>query len=361
MSTINLDDIYVNQNVNLPRYTTTQRNGLSPVVGTLIYNTTENYAEAWDGTRWRGFGKAFEPVNFSITAQSYGQNAGTFSVVDEYVNVGATANFGFSGYYKITIPSDSEYQIEAIGTNGGRNGLQNASPLNLAARIVVRTTLAAGTELICVAGQTTNQTTSDAAGTGGGGGTFIAIGSTVATAQPLVVAGGGGGSCYLRTAHDTSRTYANTGRRGRAGVSSGYDPEGHGWPEGFGGRASSGERNIAAWNGGGFFGDGVNGTTVRLGGSNGKGFVNGLQGGLNQGGVGTGGFGGGGGGANNCGYGGGGGGYSGGGSGGYNNGCGGDGGGGGSYYDTASGTTLITAQNIDNNFGFLRIVSVDLL
>lgn len=362
MSTINVEDSFVNKILNLPRYTTTQRNNLTPVVGSLIYNTTENYAEAWNGTSWRGFGKAFEPVNFSITSASYGQNPGTFNVFDEYSNLNATANFGFNGYYKITIPSDSEYELEVRGTNGGFQNVQSSSPECFGSRIVVRTILTAGTELICVSGQTTNQVTSDLTGAGGGGGTFIAIGSTVAQAQPVLIGGGGGGACLNRTAQEVeTRGRANLDRVGRAGLSSGYDPISHGWPEGFGGRATSSERNIAAWNGGGFFGDGVGGTTIRAGGTNGRGFVNGLQGGLNQGGSGTGGFGGGGGGANNCGYGGGGGGYSGGGSGGYNNGCGGHGGGGGSFYDTSAATTLVTRETFDTRFGYLRITSVDLL
>lgn len=36
----------------VPAYTVTQRNSLSPVVGELIYNSTEEEFEIYDGTRW---------------------------------------------------------------------------------------------------------------------------------------------------------------------------------------------------------------------------------------------------------------------------------------------------------------------
>jgi len=296
------------------------------------------------------------PLDFTLEAQSKGQNAGTFAVTDVYTSSNYVADHDFTGYYKITVPATALYEITVRGCSGGHDNGNNFTPENFGAEIVAELELAQGTDLILLAGQSVDTVTSDSNGAGGGGGTFVATGSSVATAQPLVIAGGGGGSCQNRNGQDNARGYANLNQPGRAGDRSGYNAD-PGWPVGFGGIANPNDGvNIAAWNGGGFFGDGQFGTTIRSGGSNGLGFVNGATGGLNQGGTGTGGFGGGGGGANNCGYGGGAGGYSGGGTGGYTNGCGGHGGGGGSYVDANATVTL--SQNISNDFGYIRIRNI---
>ena len=295
------------------------------------------------------------PLDFILEATETGRNPGAFTVTDVENSANAVTDFEFSGYYKITIPANAVYEITARGCSGAQDGVQNTTPVNYGAEIIAEVELTQGTELILLAGQTGGGVTSDSAGAGGGGGTFVATGSSVANAQPLIVAGGGGGSCFNRTGQDDARGYANLNQPGRAGQASGYaaDP---GWPVGEGGLASNNEFNIAAWNGGGFF-TGGSGTSARSGGSHGQGFVEGALGGLNQSGAGQGGgFGGGGGGANNCGYGGGAGGYSGGGSGGYAAGCGGHGGGGGSYVDATASN--VSTQNIDNDFGYIRIRSL---
>lgn len=370
MSQLNVDDLFTNTRLRLPRFTTTQRNTTfpAPEVGTIIFNTTENFGEYWNGTKWNGFGRDSIPVDVQLTATQFGRDADSPLLVDNLGSLDITANWGYNGYYAFEVPSDGIYRITACGCNGRSEGVFLATPENFGAEIVADVFVAAGGVMIFMAGQYGPRNTPDGRGAGGGGMSAVAystntINSTTSVAQaiPLVVGGGGGGGCWNRTGHDPNRGYGNVKAMndmmiGRAGQSSGYTAEGHGWAVGFGGRASSAEFRVASWNGGGFFGDGVNGTTIRSGGSNGQGFVNGGQGGLGEGGQGEGGFGGGGGGANNCGYGGGAGGYSGGGTGGYQNGCGGHGGGGGSYYDTANGT-LVSAQNVDTRYGYIRIQS----
>lgn len=297
-----------------------------------------------------------DPTDFLLEATETGGTPGVFTATDANGNLNLATDFDFPGYYKITIPSNGNYEITVRGCNGTFQGINNSSPENFAAEIIATVPLSAGDELICLAGQTGIGTTSDGEGGGGGGGSFVAIGTSVASAQPLVVAGGGGGSCFNRQGQDNARGYANTGEIGRAGLTSGYSPEGHGWTVGGGGLASNGGgRNIAAWNGGGFFTSG-SGASARGGGTHGQAFILGGLGGVNQSGVNSAGFGGGGGGANNCGYGGGAGGYSGGGSGGYTAGCGGHGGGGGSYTDPSA--TNVSSSNIDNRFGYIKIVSL---
>lgn len=370
MSQLNTDDLFTNSRLRLPRYSTSQRDSTfpSPPFGTMIFNTTENYGEYWSGDKWRGFGRDSIPVNVDLTAANFGRTANNPTLSDNLGTLDITANWGYNGYYAFEVPSDDIYRITACGCNGRSEGVFSATPENFGAEIVADVFVPGGTVMIFMAGQYGPRNTSDGRGAGGGGMSAVAYSNTttnstssVANAIPLVVGGGGGGGCWNRTGHDTARGYGNVKAMddmmiGRAGQSSGYTAEGHGWQVGFGGRATSSENRVASWNGGGFYGDGVGGTTIRGGGSNGKGFVNGGEGGLGQNGQGEGGFGGAGGGANNCGYGGGGGGYSGGGTGGYSNGCGGHGGGGGSYYDTANGT-LVSRQNVDTRYGYVRIRS----
>ena len=305
-------------------------------------------------------------LDIQLTASGYGR-AFSSATLNNNSSLTVTSTWGYSGYYAFLIPANDTYRIEARGVNGTFSPVTSPrTPENYGAQIIADVAVTAGNVLIFMAGQQDNSACSDGQGAGGGGMSGAAISSTtsnstssVDNATALVIAGGGGGSCYnghYGYSTSTARGYANTGQTGRAGLHSGYTAEGHGWPVGYGGQATSASYSVAAWNGGGFNTDG-SGTSVRSGGTHGAAFRNGGVGGYGQGGSGGhGGFGGGGGGAQNCGYGGGGGGYSGGGSGGYSGSCGGHGGGGGSYY-TGS---LVTAQNYSSTYGYVRIRSSDL-
>ena len=60
MSTLNAGTLNVTNTLKLPNYTTTQRNALSPSVGTMIFNTTDTLVEIWNGTEWAPAGGAAE-------------------------------------------------------------------------------------------------------------------------------------------------------------------------------------------------------------------------------------------------------------------------------------------------------------
>lgn len=55
MSTITANTMNIQRVLKLPLYTTTQRNALSPVGGTLIFNTTDREVQVYVGTEWRNF------------------------------------------------------------------------------------------------------------------------------------------------------------------------------------------------------------------------------------------------------------------------------------------------------------------
>lgn len=290
------------------------------------------------------------PFYFSLTATGTGKTIGTPTVIDTYANSSYVANQNFTGYYRILLPTTRAYRITVQGANGGR-GTTNPSPLNFGAKIVAQGTIAGGTYLILLAGQS-GTASSDNEGAGGGGGSFVALGSSVSTSTAFVIAGGGGGSANLdnNNTFSTALGYGSLTTLGKPGISSGSSE-----PYGTAGEGGGGGVNIAGFFGGGFNSSGF-GTSVRSDGTNGLGFKQGGTGGGNNANINAGGFGGGGSGSTNCGYGGGGGGYSGGGAGGYTNGCGGHGGGGGSF--VAAELTQTSATNISASFGSIIIEGI---
>ena len=322
-------------------------------------------------------GGAIESIDIQLTAQSTGTTFGSYSLVNTF-NQTITTNWGYNGYFAFVVPNDDIYRIMTRGANGTYQNVSSSTPENYGAEIVADIAVSKGWIILFIAGQT-GGTTSDNEGSGGGGMSAVAYTTntsnsttSVAAANPLVVGGGGGGSCLNRTGQENARGYGNIESTysqmiiGKAGKTSNYSTLGHGWTVGGGGEAdntyqqnnSGGVHYVACWNGGGFNSSGT-GNAARSGGSHGNGFKQGAVGGLNQGGTNGGGFGGGGGGANNCGYGGGAGGYSGGGAGGYNGGCGGHGGGGGSFYDNSGSNSLVSRQNYNTRYGYVRIRSSD--
>ena len=314
-------------------------------------------------------GGGFESVDIQLTAQSTGRTFGSYSLTNTFSQA-ITTNWGYNGYFAFEVPNDDTYRIMTRGANGTYQNINSPSPENYGAEIVADIAVTKGWIILFIAGQT-GGVTNDNEGSGGGGMSAVAYTTnktngtaSVLAANPLVVGGGGGGACLNRTGQDNARGYGNVNSnysdmlKGLAGLASGYSALGHGWNVGGGGLASNGTYNIAGWNGGGF-NTGGSGNSARSGGSHGNAFKAGAVGGANQGGNNGGGFSGGGGGAENCGYGGGAGGYSGGGSGGYSGGCGGHGGGGGSFYENSGSNSLVSRQNYNTRYGYVRIRSSD--
>ena len=316
-------------------------------------------------------GGGFASLDIQLTNISKGRTFGS-ATLNNNSSLTVYSSWGYSGYYAFLIPNNDTYRIEARGVNGTYSPVSSPrTPENYGARIIADVAVTAGNVLIFMAGQQSAYATSDGQGSGGGGMSGAAISSTTTNSQSsvnnataLVIAGGGGGSAYnghYSYTTSTARGYANTNTIGRAGLHSGYSAEGHGWPIGHGGQASTASGySVAGWNGGGY-NSGGSGNSARSGGTHGEGFRYGAVGGYGDSSsspsqYGEGGFGGGGGGSTNCGYGGGGGGYSGGGPGGYSGNCGGHGGGGGSYYTG----TLYSASNYSTQYGYIRIRSSDL-
>jgi hypothetical protein len=161
-----------------------------------------------------------------------------------------------SGFQTWTVPINGPYLIEVAGAEGGY------SNAGLGAVMIGEFVLISGDVLTIAIGQSG---ITGATGGGGGGGSFVVNVST-----PLVVAGGGGGSHYYLASQPIGGQSTETDKSNATTGSS------------YGGAS-----------GGGWFGDGANGTHNSTGG---KGWANGLIGGTKaHWDTGDGGFGGGGG------------------------------------------------------------------
>ncbi len=291
-----LDVTSTSQGFLPPRMTNTQRNAIaSPVAGLVIYNTTTNCLEFYNGTAW------------VATCGAAPCSAGT-------------QTFNYSGSItNFTVPSGcSTITIEVSGAEGGSG---QGGGGGLGARMKGTFTLTPGQVLKILVGG------AGGAGTqgGGGGGSFV----TDASNNPLVIAGGGGGANY--SSYDYGTKPGTTSASGQNGYCGGGCP---GSIAGTGGSGGSGGGACQIYGSSGAGGGGLTGNGVACSPTcGGNSFTSGGAGGCGCGSSGSGGFGGGGGGEW-CSWtgGGGGGGYSGGGGGTYY----GNGGGGGSYNGGAS-------------------------
>ncbi|MDO9187456.1 MAG: hypothetical protein Q7W13_15690, partial [Bacteroidia bacterium] len=290
-----LDVTSTSQGFLPPRMNTAQRNAIAtPVAGLVIYNTTINCLEFYNGTAW------------VATCGSAPCSGGT----QTFNYAGAITTF--------TVPAGcSTITIEVWGAQGG----SGTGAGGLGARMKGTFTLTPGQVLkILVGGM-------GGAGNqgGGGGGSFV----TDASNNPLVIAGGGGGGEYSGYDYGTEPgTTVTSGQNGYCGAGCPGSISGTGGSGGGGGGSCQIYGSSGA-GGGGLTGNGVS-CSPTCGGNS---FTNGGAGGCGAGAGGAGGFGGGGGGEwVSWTGGGGGGGYSGGGGGTYY----GNGGGGGSYNGGAS-------------------------
>lgn len=49
---VNTKEVYIAKTLILPKYTTTERNALTGIQGMLIYNTTTNKLNFYNGSAW---------------------------------------------------------------------------------------------------------------------------------------------------------------------------------------------------------------------------------------------------------------------------------------------------------------------
>jgi hypothetical protein len=260
MSTLNVKSLTASKTLNIPSYTTTQRDALTPTAGQTIYNTTDSTYQTYTGTEWLSGGGLY---SFTTATFTSGGISGRYGPSLTDARTGLTgpetsvwkSNTQFfntsSGIQLWTVPKTGTYTIEVWGARGG-NATNNNYWGGYGARMKGTFSLTAGAVLKILVGQ------SGGASYGGGGG-MTAVATSTNT--PLIVAGGG--NCTSPWSSSVSNATTST-----TGVAI-YTSAGS---NGNGGNSSAG-----AWGGAGFTGN-PTGTDSCNAGARPSSFINGGDG-----------------------------------------------------------------------------------
>ena len=117
MSTLNAGTLNVTNTLKLPNYTTTQRNALSPAVGTMIFNTTDTIVEVWNGSEWAPAGGASE--TFIVASGGTVTESGNYKI---HTFNSSAQNFTVSQVASDAANNNVEYLVVAGGGGGGGFG-----------------------------------------------------------------------------------------------------------------------------------------------------------------------------------------------------------------------------------------------
>ncbi len=250
-----------------PRLSRSQRDALgSPATGLLIYNTTTNRLNAWNGTAWEAGLVAAEQAGPPPATMAFGFTNGPQTYVVP------------TGVYTLT--------IDARGAQGGSSN--NGGPGGLGGRIVATVAVTPGETLtVQVGGAGTtapNFNTGGAGyngggnsfrgGGGGGGGTDVRRGAATLTDRLVMAAGGGGGAAANDPKAGGAGGYPNGGdgdgifsasANGDGATQTG--PGAGGQPSAPAGLGQGGTTSIAAsgGGGGGYWGGGGGGWYINSG------------------------------------------------------------------------------------------------
>ena len=212
MSYLNVGSLKVSGSIKIPVYSEAQRDSMAtPRVGMLIFNSTANQVEIYNGGDWSvagekgggaggGGGGLFAFTSFTFTNGGATLNTGpTKSALLSSYNTSANAWLNDTQFFDVTstgiqvftVPKTGTYQIEAAGAVGGL-GYSNCIGGN-GALMKGDFTLTQGQKLWICVGQIGGTYVNQYNGGGGGGGTYVASGDSLSVSTALIVAGGGGG------------------------------------------------------------------------------------------------------------------------------------------------------------------------
>lgn len=252
MSTLNAKTLTATGYVDLPSYTTAQRDLLTVQKGAVIYNTSTNALEYYTGTKWVTQGAllyAFTNATFTPGGATLvdgptltqARNGLTGPETSQWKN--NTEFFNTSNGIQLwTVPKTGIYTIDCYGAAGGRDGYYGVNG-GLGARIRGDFSLTQGEVLRIVVGQVGQNDTGNAWGGGGGGGSFVWRNSSLSF--PLIAAGGGGSG---GTGGSDSTSGGQTGTTGGSGTNGSFGSGGTGGSAGSGGSCGGGGGN--GWLGG---------------------------------------------------------------------------------------------------------------
>ena len=286
MSTLNANNINIGIGTKIPVYNQSQINGLTPTNGTIVYNSTEESVQVWNGLdgAWEFIGSG--PVLYDFTSATFtpGGHSGYTGPSLTQVRSGISGNDAWkndtnflnvtSGIISWKVPADGTYRIVAKGAQGGRSNCYGPAG-GLGALVQGDFALTKETVLKLVVGQRGQDNCYDC---GGGGGSYVTDGSN----NPLVIAAGGaggsasgypyGGNGY-HGRHDT--TNGSLGYSGRPGGTNGGGGTGYSASGGGGGLTGNGS---GSWYGYAFINGALGGPGSAQGGFGGGGGGGGTNG-----------------------------------------------------------------------------------
>lgn len=300
MSILNVNALNISEQLKLPNYTTIERDALVAETGLLIYNSTSQTVEIYNGTDWtvatgqslQEFSKVFNYTGaiqtfaiptetVSVTAYVFGPGGGSESNTNTRGGAGGfsigTIDTSNGGTLKIVVGGSGGPGVQSNGSGGGYSGIftdswggTNVSTDHSAAIIVAgggggSANSSTGSSHGGGAGGGTVGQQGNPAGSGGSGGTQSAGGSYVQS---------GGGSCTAGT-----ECSGNT-LRGGVGCGGAENGSSVGWPGliygGLWGSAAGGNGCNAGGGGAGYYGGAGGGGDPNGGnGGGGSGYVGG--------------------------------------------------------------------------------------
>jgi len=263
------NNVALDSALNLKSYTTTQRNALTSTAGDMIYNTTDNKVQTYNGSSWDDLGNPFTDIDFLVIA---GGGAGAFND-----NGGgyASGGGGAGGYrtsygtgnvsggsspvetaYKVLVDGSTTYTItigagsstyrqpasnsqfaDIISYGGGSSDRNNSFNGNNGGSASGVTGFPSSNIGYGLAGQGSNGGASSTAGGGGGGAGGVGANATSQTAP------GAGG-----TGLSSSITGSAVDRAGGGGGGAGGTGTGAAGGTGGGGAGANGTNNATVGN-----------------------------------------------------------------------------------------------------------------
>jgi hypothetical protein len=259
ISTNDQNNVAIDNALGLKSYDTAGRDALTSVAGDMIYNTTTNKPQFYNGSAWADFGPAVATISYLVIAgaggggTSYGGGGGAGGYRNSYASETSGANSSTETPITIFADGTSTYVVTVGGggsveTSGNDSVFSSITSIGGGAGETIANGVdggsgGGGSGTNTGGSGTSNQGLAGAGGQDAGGGTASGGGGggagAAGTAAPSTTVGGAGGN-GLSSSIDTSATTRAGGGGGGAGNSGTGGAGGTGGGGAGGGNSSTG-------------------------------------------------------------------------------------------------------------------------
>ena len=115
------NNVAIDDSLNLKSYTTTQRDALTSAAGDIIYNSTENKPQYFDGSNWKSMVDSSAIVSYLVIAggggggTSYGGGGGAGGYRNSYASETSGANSSTENPLTIIADGTANYTVTVGG------------------------------------------------------------------------------------------------------------------------------------------------------------------------------------------------------------------------------------------------------